>query len=257
MLKGKMGFFCSALIFFIVPISHAEKRSPTPTSHINSDRSSNELSGERLQAQNTERLNRFLNDVYEVQNQEQQPRENIYNLKERLLHPLFVSRSKKQYFATQKKATCNAIDRETYIKHFSTKPDGSRIILPRSSVGAGQIIKFSEIPKGHLVGTFGAGPCIGVMIYKRDPQTGQIIESTVAHFNAMNHPSKDFSQMTFPAGSEAIVFGGDNSNESNAVLGSVLRFLENKKTGISSIQTIDSPDLWINSAGELYCLPFN
>ena len=89
-------------------------------------------------------------------------------------------------------------------------------------VGGGQYAIIPKLPPGYTAGSTGAGPCIGVII---SSPNGHIY---VYHFNNNQNPARTMFQTRtapYPAGSTAIIFGGDNSKESNFTLGSVVTYL--------------------------------
>jgi RHS repeat-associated protein len=98
--------------------------------------------------------------------------------------------------------------------------------LPHTGVQQGNYMVFSKVPPGSIVGTKGAGPCIGVII--RYP-TG---ETMVHHFQGGNQPARTmYNTRPFapPPGSTGLVFGGNGDPASNFLLGSVTGDLDSNK----------------------------
>ena len=96
---------------------------------------------------------------------------------------------------------------------------------PRVGVGRQEHAIIPKLPPGYAAGSTGAGPCIGVII--RYPRGGAVC---VYHFGPGDNPVTTMNMTkpsAYPDGTFAMVFGGDNSPPSNALLGRVVAYLKN------------------------------
>lgn len=113
-------------------------------------------------------------------------------------------------------------------------------------VSGGQHKIFPRVPPGTCVGTGGAGPCVGLILFHPGSRS-----AVVAHFGATDDPYATLSTLHIPDGTRAAVFGGDGSGPSNATLGSVMAFLRReRRAGRLAIDGFsDSSGLWVDSEG--------
>jgi len=109
--------------------------------------------------------------------------------------------------------------------------------------------KNGGIPALGLAGTTGAGPCIGLIILG-PPSTRR--EVWVYHFEADDHPAATLNgNSPFPAGSTAVLFGGQNgSASSSGLIDSILPSLQTHGVTVNGLY--NSPGLWVDNAGNFY-----
>lgn len=125
------------------------------------------------------------------------------------------------------------------------------------NVTSGNYVSTKHLEEGQVAGSNGAGPCIGVIVSL--VFDGVVRKVTVFHFGATDHPYKTLSRMgPFPKGSHVAIFGGENSNESNVTLESVMKYLQKygspKGSDPSSPLIVDgysnTEGLWIDHKGQ-------
>jgi hypothetical protein len=115
--------------------------------------------------------------------------------------------------------------------------------IPGVGVLGGQHRFFGPLAPGQVAGTAGAHTCIGVIVVAPD---GTVF---VAHFTAGDTPKKTM-RYSFPKGSKAIVFGGDNSGPSNSTLASAIAGLKGK--GVTIVGISDTDSCWVDATGKFY-----
>ena len=91
-----------------------------------------------------------------------------------------------------------------------------------AQVGHYIVIPGSQIFLGDLVGTAAAQPCIGLIIRTKEGPKSRIY---VFHFTATQNPMATLQRLPIPAGSQAVILGGDNARSSNVTLKLVLKKL--------------------------------
>jgi hypothetical protein len=127
-----------------------------------------------------------------------------------------------------------------------------RIALSRASIGGDYVVvTLSPQDAGYLVGSFGADPCVGVIVLG-PTATDQSRSVYSFHFTATDNPYKTLVNAGLPAGSRIAVFGGNNTAPSNRTLAYVAKFIqENKDAGLRL--TVDGESdtigLWVDKDG--------
>ena len=124
--------------------------------------------------------------------------------------------------------------------------DPAVIVLAKgrwSSAAAGNTVDFGPIPMGFQAGSMGAGPCIGLIVWRAGGLT------TVGHYAATEDPAKTLEPVEIGRQDKAYLFGGDDSDPSNRVLASVLDAL--KKKGVRPAGYADFDALWIDGDGNV------
>ena len=97
-----------------------------------------------------------------------------------------------------------------------------------ASGGERMSVVLSPQSPGWLVGTQGAGPCIGVAVIGPERQAGARL-ITIFHFYAGSDVATAMNAAGIETGSKAAIFGGDNSDGSNRTLDRVADWLRAKK----------------------------
>lgn len=95
-----------------------------------------------------------------------------------------------------------------------------------------------------FVGTGGCAGCVGVII--QVPGHG----TAVFHFNTGNNVLATLSQYTWPAGSHAVVFGGNNQPASNVLMQNVISAL--RPRGITLDGVLNSSNCYLGANGDLH-----
>jgi len=110
---------------------------------------------------------------------------------------------------------------------------------------------YKSIPDGFMVGTSGAGPCIGVIIVGPPDRAGNR-EIWVYHFQSGDNVSGTLNRDgPFPKGSKAVIFGGQNGvRESMGSLNDVESSLRGCNVTIDGVY--NSPGLWVDRNGNYF-----
>lgn len=111
----------------------------------------------------------------------------------------------------------------------STIGDVSSTGVPR-----GNYTMVPAVPPGSVTGSGGAGPCIGMII---TTPTGAVY---VFHFWPEDNPAATLGSITFPDGSHAGIFGGDNTQPSNEMLENLTPYLYGNGFTIDGYYPYDS-----------------
>jgi hypothetical protein len=113
------------------------------------------------------------------------------------------------------------------------------------------------IPRGKMVGSTGAGTCIGLIIVSPPNIVGHRC-AWVYHFTAQHDPvatlriDGGFFGRGFPKGSRAIIFGGHgNDMWSMGTLVSVHKYLINSSR-ITIVGVYNSTNLWVDADGKFH-----
>lgn len=120
------------------------------------------------------------------------------------------------------------------------------IVLARGrwrGVDAGKTVDFGPPPMGFQVGSMGAGPCIGLIVWRAAAAV------TVGHYAATEDPGETLDAVAIGPRDKVYVFGGDDSDESNRVLASLLAAL--KRKGVKPAGYAEFDALWADGDGNL------
>lgn len=139
------------------------------------------------------------------------------------------------------------------LPHLAAQPVPEGFSLrTQNSAAMGEVEHYGALPAGRFAGSFGAGPCIGLLL--RVPGK----EAWAAHFSATDSPRALLKKATppegFPAGTRAALFGGDGSPDSDRTLAAVVRFLMANKDRVKIDGYADRADLYVDGEGRYYGL---
>jgi hypothetical protein len=115
-------------------------------------------------------------------------------------------------------------------------------------VSGGQhiVVPLEDVPEGGLVGSTGAGPCVGLIIVDDE-------NIYVFHFTQTTDVSQALAEAIDDLGADAhaAIFGGDGSPLSEQTLEEVMDYL-NAHSEITIDGYSNTPGLWVDSDGDYH-----
>jgi hypothetical protein len=130
-----------------------------------------------------------------------------------------------------------------------------RLDRSRASIG-GEYVKvdLTEGDRRYLLGSFGAGPCVGLLVI--GPIRDGKRTSYSFHFTATDDAYNTLKRTAIEGPAMAVMFGGDASGPSNATADGVARYLRERAAGDSTqkftvLGYSDTEGLWIDYDGNV------
>jgi len=107
-------------------------------------------------------------------------------------------------------------------------------------------VRSADAGKSQYFGTGGAQTCVAAII-KSDRCAG------IFHFSVGDEPFNTLGRYNWPKGSSAVVFGGDNSDGSQALFTDVMEAVE-RRLKITDVKVYEYDSVWIGSDGNFHSI---